>query len=189
MKGKLIIFSAPSGAGKTTLVKHLLEEGLPLAFSVSACTRAPRNNETDGKDYYFISNDDFKKKIEEGAFLEWQEVYPDVFYGTLLSELDRIWELGKHVIFDVDVKGGINIKKLFPSQSLSVFVMPPSIESLAERIRDRKTETPENIKKRISKATYELEFANQFDCILLNDDLDIAKIEAYSIVADFLNED
>ena len=188
MEGKLVIFSAPSGAGKTTLVKHLLDEGLPLSFSVSACTRPPRNNEADGTDYYFISNEEFKAKIAAGAFIEWQEVYPDVFYGTLLCELERIWKLDRHVIFDVDVKGGINLKKLYPERSLSVFVMPPSIEALAERIRDRKTETPENIQKRISKATYELSFADQFDSVLLNDDLEIAKMEAYAVVADFLNE-
>ncbi len=189
MKGKLIIFSAPSGAGKTTLVKHLLAEGLPLAFSVSACTRPPRENEVDGTDYYFISIAEFKKRISEEAFLEWEEVYTDVFYGTLRSELDRIWALGKHVIFDVDVKGGLNIKNLFPDQALAVFVMPPSIEALAERIKNRNTETQETLAKRIAKAQYELSFANEFDCVLINDDLEIAKIEAYSVVADFLNED
>ncbi len=187
MQGKLIIFSAPSGAGKTTLVKHLLAQGLPLSFSISACTRAPRINEVNGEDYHFISLDSFKEKIKAGEFLEWEQVYEDVYYGTLLAELERIWALGKHVIFDVDVKGGLKIKNIFPTQSLAIFVMPPSVEQLEERIRNRKTETTENIEKRISKATYELEFANEFDYILLNDNLEIAKSEAYTIVADFLN--
>ncbi|MEI8202612.1 MAG: guanylate kinase [Bacteroidota bacterium] len=189
IEGKLIVFSAPSGAGKTTLVKHLLAEGLPLAFSVSACTREPRKDEINGKDYYFISKEEFLEKIAKGEFLEWQEVYKDVFYGTLLSEINKIWAAGKHVIFDVDVRGGLNIKKKFPDRTLALFVMPPSVEALAERISNRKTETPESIKKRIAKATYELEFAENFDYILLNDDLEIAKIEAYSVVADFLNEE
>jgi guanylate kinase len=188
MQGKLIIFSAPSGAGKTTLVKHVMDSELPLAFSVSACTRSPRINEIDGKDYYFISNEAFRQKIAEEAFVEWQEVYPDIFYGTLKSELERIWSEGKHVVFDVDVKGGLNLKKMFPKQALAVFVMPPSIEELTERIRNRQTETPESLEKRISKARYELSFADQFDYVLVNDDLEVAKQEAYAIVEDFLYE-
>src|SRR5665647_969411 len=154
-EGKLIIFSAPSGAGKTTIVKHLLLCDLNFGFSISATTRKPRGNEVNGREYYFLSEEEFKRKIENHEFLEWEEVYPGSYYGTLKSELDRIWKLGKHVIFDVDVIGGINIKKFYPNETLSVFVMPPSIEELEVRLRMRDTETPENLAKRLDKAKWE----------------------------------
>ena len=185
--GKLFIFSAPSGAGKTTLVKHLLQAGLDLEFSVSATSRQKRPEETDGKDYYFLSADAFRKKIEDGAFLEWEEVYKDHFYGTLKSEVDRIWSLGKHVIFDVDVVGGLNIKKQYKDLALAVFVMPPTPGHLEQRLRRRSTESEENLKKRLDKAQHELSFADQFDEILINDDLEKAKNEAVTLVKEFVS--
>jgi len=185
--GKLFIFSAPSGAGKTTLVKHLLQAGLDLEFSVSATSRQKRPEETDGQDYYFLSADAFRKKIEDGAFLEWEEVYKDHFYGTLKSEVERIWSNGKHVIFDVDVVGGLNIKKQYKDLALAVFVMPPTPEHLEQRLRGRSTESEENLKKRLDKANHELSFADQFDEILINDDLEKAKNEATILVKKFLS--
>ncbi len=187
MEGKLIIFSAPSGAGKTTIVKELLSSGLPLEFSVSACSRAKRDGEIDSKDYYFLELDDFKEKIKQNAFLEWEEVYKGNYYGTLKSEVERIWNNGKHVIFDVDVIGGLNIKKVFPDKSLTVFVQPPSIEILEDRLRNRSTETEQNILKRLEKTAYELTFAPQFDYIIINDNLQKAINEAKNIVTQFLN--
>jgi guanylate kinase len=186
MQGKLIIFSAPSGAGKTTLVRNLLSSGLPLSFSVSATSRSPREGEINGREYYFLSGHEFRDKIEKGDFLEWEEVYPGMFYGTLLSELNRIWNEGKHVVFDVDVVGGLNIKKKFPKNSLSVFVMPPSLEVLEGRLIDRNTETPESLEKRISKARLELSFSQQFDAIIVNDHLDTSFRESLSLVQEFL---
>jgi len=185
--GKLFIFSAPSGAGKTTLVKHLLQAGLDLEFSVSATSRQKRPEETDGQDYYFLSADAFRKKLEDGAFLEWEEVYKDHFYGTLKSEVDRIWSLGKHVIFDVDVVGGLNIKKQYKDLALAVFVMPPTPDHLEQRLRRRSTESEENLKKRLDKAQHELSFADQFDEILINDDLEKAKKEATTLVKEFVS--
>jgi len=187
MEGKLIIFSAPSGAGKTTIVHHLLKVFPDLEFSVSACSREMRKGEAYGVDYYFLSVDEFKDKIERGEFVEWEEVYKDNFYGTLRSEVERIWKKGKHVIFDVDVIGGINLKKQFGANALSVFVMPPSIEHLENRLKSRETETPESIARRMGKAEQELKTANQFDKIILNDKLEHAFEEAEGIVEDFLN--
>lgn len=184
--GKCIIFSAPSGAGKTTLVKHLLANELGLQFSISACTRDKRGDEINGKDYYFLDIETFKSKIDSNEFIEWEEVYQDHFYGTLKSEIDRIWKEGKHVIFDVDVIGGINLKKYFGSKALSIFVMPPSMTELEERLRGRGTDTEDRIKNRLAKAKQELIVADQFDKIILNKDLSVAKDEAYELVNDFL---
>lgn len=187
--GKLIVFSAPSGSGKTTIVRHLLQQPeLHLAFSISATSRHKRDGETDGKDYYFISADDFKTKIKDEQFLEYEEVYKDNFYGTLKSEIERIWAMGKHVIFDVDVFGGIRIKKQFPDQTLAVFVQPPSIEELEKRLRNRKTETEEKIAMRIAKASRELNMATVFDTIIKNANLEDAKNEAFRQVYDFIDK-
>ncbi len=185
--GKLIVFSAPSGSGKTTLVKHLLAQpDLQLDFSVSATSRAARGEEKHGKDYYFLSIDEFRKHIEEDDFLEYEEVYKDNFYGTLKSELERIWALGKHVIFDIDVVGGLNIKRQFPAQTLAVFVQPPSKEVLEERLRSRKTESEEKILMRLAKAEEELAKAQLFDVVIKNNELEMAKKEAHQLVADFI---
>lgn len=186
-KGKLIIFSAPSGAGKTTVVRHLLESGLNLEFSISAASRKKRNGEEDKKDYYFLSVDEFKNKIKEDAFLEWEEVYKDHFYGTLKSEVERIRAKGVHVIFDVDVVGGLNIKKYFGDEALAVFVLPPHIDELENRLRGRSTEDEESLKKRLGKAKHELSFASEFDYQLVNDKLEAAKNEAVKIVEEFIN--
>lgn len=186
-KGKLVIFSAPSGSGKTTLVRHLLDyPDLNLAFSISATSRKKRCGETDGVDYYFISPSEFKEKIDQNAFVEWEEVYKDNYYGTLKSEVDKLLNEGKNVIFDIDVQGGRNIKKQYPDNSLAVFVQPPSIEELKKRLEQRKTETPEKIDMRVAKAAEELSYAKDFDVIIYNDDLDNAKKEVYKIVKDFL---
>lgn len=184
--GKCVIFSAPSGAGKTTIVHHLLGKDLGLAFSVSACSRDPRPNETNGKDYYFLGVEGFKKAVKNDEFIEWEEVYTDNFYGTLRAELERIWSQGKAVIFDVDVVGGLNIKRIFGDQALAVFVQPPSYEILEERLRGRSTESEEKIAMRLSKAKQELSTADQFDVILINDDLERACAEAEVLVHQFL---
>ena len=186
MNGKLIIFSAPSGTGKTSIIKHLLQSGLPLEFSVSAASRQKRNEEQDGKDYYFFTPEVFKKKIHNQEFLEWEEVYPNQFYGTLFTELDRIFANNHHVLFDVDVVGGLNIKKKFPDDSLSIFLMPPSLEVLRERLFFRGTETEESRLKREEKAVFELGFSKKFDAIIINDQLQTAQEEAYQIVNAFL---
>jgi guanylate kinase len=188
MEGKLIIFSAPSGAGKTTIVHHLLETIPGLQFSVSACSRPKREDEQNGIDYYFVTVDEFKKKIQNDEFVEWEEVYKDNFYGTLKSEIQRIWSLNKHVVFDVDVIGGLNLKKQFGEKALAVFVMPPSIESLEERLKKRHTETPESIARRMGKAEQELKTADQFDKILLNENLKDAFAEAEKIVRNFITQ-
>ena len=169
--GKCVIFSAPSGAGKTTIVHHLLNQNIGLEFSVSACSRDPRPNEVDGKDYHFLGVDGFKNNIEAGAFVEWEEVYTNNFYGTLKSEIERIWSHGKAVIFDVDVIGGLNIKRIFGEQAIAIFVQPPSYDELESRLRGRSTETEEKIQQRMAKAKNELGFAKDFDCILVNDNL------------------
>ena len=185
-KGKLIVFSAPSGAGKTTLVKYLMEQIPSLSFSVSAASRKPRKNEVDGKDYYFLTVDEFKKKIEEQAFVEWEEVYKDHFYGTLISEVERIRNEGLHVVFDVDVKGGVNIKKQFGKDALAVFIEPPSIEALEQRLQNRATDSKKDISIRVAKAKEELAFAPYFDVIIVNDDLNIAKKEVLKVVTEFI---
>lgn len=184
--GRCIIFSAPSGAGKTTIVHHLLKQDLDLEFSVSACSRDMRPNEVDGEDYYFLGIEEFKKRITENAFIEYEEVYPDHFYGTLKSEIERIWKKGKHVIFDVDVVGGLNLKKIFGSRALAIFVMPPSIEDLEGRLRNRKTETEDRIRTRVAKAREEIKTASEFDVILENRKLDTALNEAEKLVENFL---
>lgn len=186
--GKCIIFSAPSGAGKTTIVRYLLGSHLGLEFSVSACSRNRRPNEVHEVDYHFLTIEEFRDKINNGAFIEWEEVYTDNYYGTLKSEIERIWSLGKHVIFDVDVKGGLNLKKYFGDKALAVFVMPPSIDHLEKRLRSRNTESEESIRRRIDKAASELEYAPQFDVILLNDDLETACQEALQKVSAFLEK-
>jgi guanylate kinase len=188
VEGKLIIFSAPSGTGKTTIVKHLLQSDLPLEFSISATSRPMRKNETDGTDYYFFSPQIFREKIENKEFLEWEEVYPNQFYGTLFTEIDRIWANGKHALFDVDVIGGLNMKNKYPEQSLALFLMPPSLDVLEERLIYRGTESVESINKRKDKAEYELRFADKFDEIIINDILDTAKKEAYRIIKHFLSK-
>lgn len=186
---KLIVFSAPSGSGKTTIVKHLLNNTeLPLSFSISAASREARGSEINGKDYYFLSLAAFKTKIENSDFLEFEEVYPDSFYGTLKSEIDRIWATGRSVIFDIDVVGGLNIKKQFPEDTLAVFVQPPSKEELENRLRGRATETEEKIAMRLAKADKELATAPRFDAIITNDNLDLAKQEAFQLITKFLNK-
>lgn len=188
IEGKCIIFSAPSGAGKTTIVKYLLKQNLGLEFSISACSRNPRGNEIDGKDYYFLSVEEFSKKIKNDEFIEWEEVYKDNFYGTLKSEVNRIWKNKQVVIFDVDVIGGINLKKKFKDQALSIFVQAPSIEELEKRLRIRSTESEEKIQIRLKKAKEELKKASEFDMILTNNNLDEACENAYMIVRNFLNQ-
>lgn len=186
-QGKLIVFSAPSGSGKTTIVRHLLKQKeLNLEFSISATSRERRGNEVDGKDYYFLSFEDFKKKIKNDEFLEWEEVYRDNFYGTLKSEVERIWKMGKHVIFDIDVSGGLRIKRKYPEETLAVFVKPPSIDELKIRLKKRETESPDKINMRIAKASAELATAPLFDTIVVNADLEKALAESYSLVNNFL---
>ncbi|MFA5328003.1 MAG: guanylate kinase [Prolixibacteraceae bacterium] len=187
MSGKLIIFSAPSGAGKTTIVRHLLDKDLNLEFSISATSRGKRHTETDGKDYYFLTTEEFKSKIENDEFLEWEEVYPGTFYGTLKSEVERIRRAGKNVIFDVDVVGGSNMKKYFGDEALAVFVQPPSVRELRNRLISRSTDAPEVIEKRVAKAEYELTFSDQFDVIVVNEDLKKAFIEAEDCIRKFIS--
>lgn len=188
MGGKIIIVSAPSGAGKTTTVKHLLQQNFGLEFSVSATSRQPRPGETNGKDYYFIPESEFRQKIENREFLEWEEVYEGNLYGTLKSEVIRILNLGKSVIFDVDVVGGLNIKKFYGNDALAIFITPPSVEELENRLKKRSTETEEKINTRIAKAKKEMEFAGQFDVIIVNDVLSTALADAEKAVAGFLSE-
>ena len=187
MQGKLIIFSAPSGSGKTTIVKHLLSKPYNLGFSVSATSRAIRGNEVHGKDYYFLTPDEFRSKIDNNEFLEWEEVYSGSYYGTLKSEVERLRNAGINVVFDVDVVGGCNIKKYYGNEALSVFIQPPSIEALEKRLKARSTDTDEVIAKRVEKAAYELTFAPQFDVVLINDQLEKALNEAEKLVESFLN--
>lgn len=188
-KGKLFVFSAPSGSGKTTIVRHLLaQERLNLGFSISATSRDPRGEEVDGKDYYFISAKEFKSKIKGNEFVEWEEVYHDNFYGTLKTEVERIWAQGKHVIFDIDVVGGLRIKKKFPEITLAVFVKPPDINELIRRLKKRATESEDKIKMRVAKASVEMALAPQFDTIIKNYDLQVALKEAEDLVEEFIKK-
>ena len=189
-KGKLIIFSAPSGSGKSTLVQHLMTEypELRLKFSISCTSRAPRGTERNGVEYFFLSPDEFRQKISAGEFLEYEEVYQDKFYGTLKSQVETQAERGENVVFDVDVKGGCTIKKYYGDRALSVFIQPPSVEELRKRLVGRATDAPEVIDQRLAKAEYELTFADKFDKVIINDDLDVAKAEAYQIVSEFLRK-
>lgn len=186
IQGKLIIICAPSGTGKTTIVKSVLPDFPSLEFSVSACSRPPREGEVHGKDYYFLSEKEFREKIEEDAFLEWEEVYPGNFYGTLRSEVQRIWNTGKHVIFDVDVVGGLNIKRQYPDNSFALFIMPPSVDELRNRLTGRGTENTESIDNRINKAEFEMGFAPRFDATVVNDDLEMAIRLTREILNSFL---
>jgi len=188
-QGKLIVFSAPSGSGKTTIVHHLLSlKDLNLDFSISATSRDRRGSEVDGSDYYFISPEEFKRHIENDDFVEWEEVYADNYYGTLKSELERIWSEGKHAIFDIDVVGGLRIKEKYPDKTLSVFVKAPSLKEMERRLRARKTDSEEKIAERMAKAGREIEFARNFDVILINDDLERAKDEAERLVRSFIED-
>lgn len=188
MKGKLIIVSAPSGSGKSTIVRWLMEQHpeLKLYFSVSCTSRQPRGTEQDGVDYFFLQPDEFRQKIANGEFLEYEEVYTDRFYGTLKAQVERQREAGQNVVFDVDVKGGINIKKYYGDEAMSLFIQPPSVEELRRRLEGRATDTPEAIQQRLDKAEYELTFAPKFDHIVVNDDLETAKQEALRLLKDFL---
>ena len=189
MDGKLIIFSAPSGAGKTTIVRHLLTKyGDKIAFSISASTRAPRDGEVDGRDYYFISQTEFLHRIAKKEFIEFEEVYNGTFYGTLRTEVDRIWASGKHVIFDIDVEGGLHLKRKFGDRALAVFVQPPSLEVLKQRLYGRGTDSDEKLSERVAKAEKELGYAGQFDVILHNDNLEVACREAERMVLDFIEK-
>jgi guanylate kinase len=185
---KLIIVSAPSGAGKTTIVKHLLASGLNLGFSVSACSRPIRAGETNGKDYFFLTTEEFKNRIENGDLLEWQEVYPGSYYGTLQSEVEHLLSVGQNVIFDVDVVGGLNIKKIYGEKALAIFVMPPSFEILKQRLIARSTDSRQSLEKRLDKVTLELTFAPRFDYTLINDDLEAALNNAVEVVSAFLKK-
>ncbi|MFA5416819.1 MAG: guanylate kinase [Bacteroidales bacterium] len=187
-KGKLIIFSAPSGSGKTTIVKELMKQVPNLAFSVSACSRPPRKGEINGKDYFFISVEEFRKKIEEHAFVEWEEVYKDRLYGTLVAEVERMRNKGTHVLFDVDVLGGMNIKAVFGMEALSIFVQPPSVEELRSRLELRGSDSKEDIDIRVEKAEFELTFAEHFDVVVVNDRLEDAVKEVVALVTEFLSE-
>jgi guanylate kinase len=188
LDGKLIIFSAPSGSGKTTIVRELLASNSNLGFSISACTRSPRgDHEKHGIDYYFLSAEDFRQRIANNEFAEWEEVYPGTYYGTLKSEIERLWSLGKHVLFDVDVKGGLALKQVYQEKALAVFVRVPSVEVLEQRLRARGTESEESLAKRISKMNYELSFEPNFDVVLINDDLETTMAKAKELVEDFTN--
>jgi len=183
---KLIVISAPSGAGKTSIVHYLLKNIPELDFSVSACSREKRENETDGEDYYFLGVEGFKNKISENAFLEWEQVYKNQYYGTLSSEIERIWSEGNSVIFDVDVVGGLNIKKQYPEECLSIFIMPPSLEVLQERLVARASESAESLQKRLDKAEEEIAKKQEFDSIILNDNLDIACKKTMEVIRNFI---
>lgn len=189
MAGKLIIFSAPSGAGKSTIVHYLLSKISGLEFSVSATSRSPRGSEQHGVDYYYLSPQEFRQRVENNEFIEHEEVYADLYYGTLRSEIDRIAAKGNNIIFDVDVKGGVNIKKQYGDKALSIFIAPPSIEELMRRLNSRGTDSPEMIAQRVGKAQYEMTFASQFDVVVVNDDLVKAKAEAEKLVKEFLEKE
>lgn len=184
--GKIIIFSAPSGSGKSTLIGHLLKRFPQLEFSISATSRAPRGSEVNGKEYYFLTNEEFKNKVAAGEFVEWEEVYAGTCYGTLRSELKHIWDKGHVIVFDVDVKGGVNLKKIFGDDALSIFIMPPSVEELRRRLEKRGTDTPETIAKRVAKAEEEITYAPLFDKIVVNDSLETAIADATRITESFI---
>ena len=186
--GKLIIFSAPSGSGKSTIINYLLTQNLNLAFSISATSRAPRGEEKNGVEYYFLTPDEFRRRISAGDFLEYEEVYTDKFYGTLKSEVERLTSAGKNVIFDVDVVGGVNIKRFYGERALSIFIQPPGIEELRRRLTSRATDAPEVIESRLAKAEYEMGFAPKFDRIVVNDDLSTAEKEVLQIIKKFLDK-
>lgn len=186
MSGKLVIFSAPSGSGKSTIINYLLNQGLRLKFSISATSRAPRGEEQDGREYYFLSPEEFRRRIEAGDFLEYEEVYKDKYYGTLKNEVERILASGDNVIFDVDVVGGCNIKQFYGSRALSVFIQPPSIDELRRRLESRGTDAPDVIESRLAKAQYELSFSPRFDVVIVNDDLARAEAEALRCIQNFL---
>jgi guanylate kinase len=187
MQGKLIIFSAPSGSGKTTIVLHLLGRYPQLAFSISATSREPRKNEKDGVDYYFLTVDDFRKKIEEGKFLEWEEVYTGQYYGTLRSEVERLRKAGRQVVFDIDVVGGVRLKQEFGSDALAIFVQPPSLDVMEKRLRERGTDSEEQLQKRLGKAREELSYANRFDHVLINDRLEETLNKAEQLIQNFIS--
>lgn len=187
MSGKVVILSAPSGAGKTTIVKHLLNLDLNLEFSISACSREKRAGEKENVDYYYLTPDDFKEKVKNNEFVEWEEVYEGNYYGTLKTEIERIWSKGNNVLFEVDVKGGINLKKLFGNKALSVFIKPPSVNALRERLKARSTESDDVIEKRMKRAEEELLYVKEFDIAIVNDNLEKAKEETYEAVKKFLN--
>ncbi len=186
-KGKLIIFSAPSGSGKSTLINYLMQQGLPLSFSVSATSRAPRGSEQHGVEYYFLTEEEFRTRIAADEFLEYEEVYPGKFYGTLKSEVERLRNAGRHVMFDVDVVGGVNIKRFYGDEAMSVFIQPPSVEVLRERLIDRATDAPEVIATRVAKAEQELTYAPQFDYVIVNDVLEEAQRDVLALVKEFTN--
>ncbi|MDR0414229.1 MAG: guanylate kinase [Prevotellaceae bacterium] len=186
MSGKIIIFSAPSGSGKTTIVQRLLTQMPELEFSISATSRAPRAGEVNGRDYYFMPPDEFDARVKNDEFIEWEEVYPGKRYGTLKSEPERIWSGGRHVLFDVDVHGGLSLKKIFGHKSLLVFIMPPSVEELRSRLVKRNTDDPEVIDERVAKATHELSFAAKFDKTIINDTLELAIAEAERVIREFI---
>ncbi len=188
MAGKIIIITAPSGAGKTSITKYLLNKYPNLSFSISAATRKPRGNEKDGVDYYFMSLEEFQQKIHANEFIEWEMVYEDKYYGTLRSEIDRIWSLGKTPILDIDVKGAIHVQKQFPQESFSLFVQPPSVDELRKRLEGRGTETPENIETRLSKANYEMSFNHSFNQVIVNDTLEHACVQTENAILNFLNK-
>lgn len=187
LMGKLIIFSAPSGSGKSTIINHLLQQDLNLAFSISATSRPPRGTERDGVEYFFLTPDEFRERIARGEFLEYEEVYPGRFYGTLKSQVEKQLTAGQNVVFDVDVVGGCNIKKYYGERALSVFIQPPSVEELRHRLVGRGTDAPEVIEDRVAKAEYELGFAPQFDVVVVNDNLEEAQQRAYDVIRNFLN--